>query len=715
MDAVPTQAETEAQFLRLMEQRPLPAADLLTLVHTVAVAEPGKKADEWAALLMQELTEAADFAGLYLVIKDRTPQLSGSLKPTGIRDLLKKACKDRLVATFVDAASFGDVALAESFRRLDLLLALTPGTLVIDPAWGLGTVKRLDDFYKRITVDFAGKSGHVMTFGAACDTLARAPHDHLLTLRHNDPEGMKRLAAEKPGELVRLALRSFGDMPVTKLEDVLVRAGFVPAAGWKSFWESARKALKSDPLVTVPAKRTDPLQLRAQAESYADDWFERLASNRDPLKILEAVAELEETDKFAGLEPTQRGVLEDRLAFAVKGAHNTDPALYARLAVTVSRLGFLTPPTEHLRAHLWEQQRFVKAAETLAVRDVAAMTTFLLAEGGHAAQRLLDALTQMPFSLLSEVLAALKDSAEAAEACRRLLSQPKCPPTLVNWLFRYRKDVAWQLPPLIDLLNHAIVIVEAKLSGESLRMQNSLKQLFEHAKWLESVFEELDAQQRQLLFERIQASAAWDPTTHRSLIGRMLKLDPSLAERKKAVSTQSAAAARLTSWHSLAERQLQYKRLIEVELPKNSHDIAVARSYGDLRENFEYQAAKDYQRQLLQKQSEMQNELKLMKGSDFAGALCDKAAPGTTVSLRLADGSTRAYTILGEWDRDESLNIISNKTRMAQCLDGKAPGDRVTIPGPSGDEEALVEAVQPLSEAVRAWISSQPTETAAPA
>ncbi len=710
MDVAPTYAETEAQFLSLLEKRPLSASEMLTLIHTVAVLESGKKADEWAAMLMQELTEAADFAGLYLVIKDRTPHLSVSLKSTGIRDALKKACKDRLVTTLIDAASFGDVPLAESFRRLDLLLALTPGTLVIDPAWGLGTVKRLDDFYKRITIDFAGKSGHTMTFAAACDTLARAPHDHLLTMRHSDPDGVRRLAQEKPGELVRLALRSFGDMPITKLEDVLVKNGLVSAAGWKGFWESARKALKGDPLVTVPSKRTESLQLRAQAEAYGDDWFERLAANKDPLKILESVAEIEETDKLAGLDPTQRGVLEDRLAFALKGAHNTDAALYARLAVTVSRLGFLMPPSDQLRAHLWEQQRFIKAAEMLAVRDVAAMTTFLLAEGGHASARLLDALPQMPFNLMNEVLTALKESADAADACRRLLTQPKSPPTLVNWIFRFRKDVSWQLPPLIDLLNHAIVIVEAKLSGEALRMQNSLKQLFEQAKWLEAVFEELDATQRQLLFERIQASSAWDPTTHRSLIGRMLKLDPPLAERKRAVSQQTQSSSRLTSWHSLAARQLQYKRLIEVDLPKNSHDIAVARSYGDLRENFEYQAAKDYQRQLLQRQSEMQNELKHVKGSDFAGVPCDKVAPGTTVTIRVADGTSRTYTILGEWDSDEQMGVISNKTRMAQCLEGRAAGAAVKIPGMDGEEDALIEAVLPLSEAIKTWINTQPTE-----
>jgi transcription elongation GreA/GreB family factor len=703
-----TNTVTESDFLALLEQRPLPVVDLLSQIHACETANRAKAA-EWTLVLVEELTDRTEFPGLFLAIKDRAEQLAAALSPADLRDLLKKANKDRLVAALIENAGFGEVPLAESFRRLDRLLALKPGTQVLDPAWGIGTIKRLDDFYKRVTVDFAGKPNHAMTFAAASETLDRAPHNHLLTQRHNDPQAISRMAAEQPGELVKCALRSFGDMPVARLEETLTRQGFVTASGWKSFWDSARKAFKNDPLVVIPSKRSDPLRLLAEPESYGDAWFTRFAALTDPTQILNDVNELDAANQFAGLEETRRGVLEERLAFAVKGAHNTDAALYARLAAAVSRLGFLTPPAEQMRVHLWEDDRYIEAAERLGVRDVSAMVTFLLAEGSQAAERLLGRLSRMPFNLLSDVLAALKQTPEAAAACRRLLSQPKAPPTLINWVFRFRAETAaWNLPPLSELLNHAIVLVEGRLSGEALRMQNSLKTLFEQSKWLEMIFAELDTPQRQLFFERVQASPAWDPSTHRSLLGRMLKLDPSLADRKRAAVPQPQEAVRWTSWRSLKERQLLYKRLVEEELPKNSHDIAVARSYGDLRENFEYQAAKDFQRQLLQRQDEMQQELKHVKGNDFTDVPCDKVGPGTTVVLRMEDGSQRTYTILGEWDRDERLNIISNKTRLAQNLEGRACGDTVAVPSPAGDETARIEALLPLDETIRAWIRSSP-------
>ena len=58
-------------------------------------------------------------------------------------------------------------------------------------------------------------------------------------------------------------------------------------------------------------------------------------------------------------------------------------------------------------------------------------------------------------------------------------------------------------------------------------------------------------------------------------------------------------------------------------MPQNNRDIAEARSYGDLRENFEYQAAKQQQATLLQRLSVMDADLRQVKGSDFAGAATD--------------------------------------------------------------------------------------------
>jgi len=719
MDTAITFAEAETKFVSLLESRPLPVTKLLALIHSTTVKN-NKQEEEWTNVIMQELIEAGDFNGLYLVVKSCTSALVAKLGATGILNDLKRSCKDRLILAFIDTVPFTSQPLEDSFRQLDILLDLSPGAQVVDKTWGFGTVTRLDNFYKRITIDFNGKRGHNLTFKTASETLTRAAHNHIFTLRHNHPEEIARLIKEQPGEFVKMAICSFGKMPIPKLEATLIGNNFLKPFEWKAFWENARKALKSDPLVVIPAKRTDFIELLTEAAAYDDIWFANLGSEKDPQIILNSVLELEEFKKIEALDETRQEIVKNRLSFAIKGAHNTNPAQYVRLVIFCSQHGiepdiFKPECDDHIEdphTHLWRSNRFIKAALKLPVRDVSNMVAFLLQKGDSARERLLIALPDMPYNLLNETLLALKESEDAALACRKLLLAPKAPPILVNWIFRYRTELThWNLPPLMDLLQHAIITVETTLNGENLRMQNALKKLFESGKWLEDMFAELNEGHRQMLFERIQASPAWDPTTQRALLARMLKLDPALADRKRIATADDEPAVHLTSWRSLAVHQMLYKKMVEVDLPKNSNDIAIARSYGDLRENFEYQAAKDYQRQLLQKQAEMQQELELIKGSDFANVSTEKVAPGTTVALLTEDGVKKSYTILGEWDRDEELDIISNKTRMAECLLGRKAGEKVTIPGSGGEQNAEILAITPLSQAITNWIAATPEPT----
>ena len=55
-------------------------------------------------------------------------------------------------------------------------------------------------------------------------------------------------------------------------------------------------------------------------------------------------------------------------------------------------------------------------------------------------------------------------------------------------------------------------------------MQNIIRRLFADKNWLEKVFSWLDKEDLALLFERFQASIAWDPSTHHAIVVRMTRL-----------------------------------------------------------------------------------------------------------------------------------------------------------------------------------------------
>ena len=104
-----------------------------------------KKMEDLAAEL-QLKTEAQDFAGTLQIIKDNKDILTSALQSAGVREILKKATKDRLLLSFVESVGFGVRSLTESLGRLDRLISYTPGTRVLNATWGLGTIKRLDHF-----------------------------------------------------------------------------------------------------------------------------------------------------------------------------------------------------------------------------------------------------------------------------------------------------------------------------------------------------------------------------------------------------------------------------------------------------------------------------------------------------------------------------------------------------------------------------------------
>ena len=663
------------------------------------------KVEDLAAEL-QLKSEAQDFIGTFKIIEENRDVLTSNLQAAGVREILKKATKDRLLLSFVDSVGFGSRPLADSLSRLGKLMSLTIGTRVLNVAWGLGEIKRLDYFYRKITVDFKMRKGHQLTFDAACETLTIAPENHILVTAAADPGRVAAMIKDEPGEFVKAMLKSFGDMPVTRLEEECAKQGFVKSANWKAFWDRARTELKKEKIVEIPARRAEPLHLKASAETYGESWFTAFAQMSDPKSILSSVKELEGTGRLKALDEDSKAKISDRLAFAAKGARGVDNALFARLAFCADALKLEVPSAAKCRAYLWEANRYLAAARDLPARDVGNLVVFLTAENREETKhQLFAAIPEMCFSLLQETLVFFSNDADCEDAVAALLKSPHPPATLVTCVLgRYENYKKWsKIPKLLVILQHAIALGEGKQSGETLRMQNMIRRLFADKAWLEDIFGKLSADERALMFERFQASTSWDPATHRTITVRMTKLDESLVSRM-AKKVERATEVRTTSQRSYNERKAAYDKLVNVDMPANTKRIEFARSYGDLSENAEYQYAKDEQRALLQKQSLMQKDLDEVKPTLFENVPADEVRAGT-IAVVSAGGVEKSYVILGEWDNEPQLGVISSKTKIAMNLLGRKAGDAVELADADGNAiAATVVRVDPLTEDLKVWV-----------
>lgn len=109
--------------------------------------------------------------------------------------------------------------------------------------------------------------------------------------------------------------------------------------------------------------------------------------------------------------------------------------------------------------------------------------------------------------------------------------------------------------------------------------------------------------------------------------------------------------------------------------------LATARSYGDLSENAEYDAAKTEQQNLEKRISDVTN---IIKNSEIIQEKkSDSVGLGNTVEVS-SDGKTLAYQIVGKVEADPSARKISDESPIGSRLIGKKVGDTIEVELPAG-------------------------------
>ena len=694
----------------------LPVDALLGAMVDLAARGGRERAEGCAELLQDALTERGERdAGIRLLMR----RCEWRENDPAFRDVCRAAARsvlnDRLGAMFVEHVGFdSELPLSECLRRLMLLTKLSPGVLCYDRTWGLGVVQRVDDFYAKVTIDFARKPAHQLAAAYAGETLALVDNSHLLARWHSDPDGLASLIAEDPAEVARIALRSYGPMNVERLREAMQEVGVADDA-WKPFWDGARRGLKADPLVDMPARRSDSIRILAEAKEFGDAWVSALEAERDPDRILALCEDLRASGQASD---ACRAAAADRLAFVLHGLVDTRRAVAARAVLMAVELG-ITPsaadPTG-IGGRLFEPDPFLVVVEELPVRLMRAFLALLWERRAEtAADLLLALLPRMSLSVLNEAVTLLIERGHGdrcTDLVRRMLSSGSPGPCLLYWVCRHvdRKEY-WESVSMRDLLLQVVDCLGSSYSGEDLRAQHQLRALFGQKAWMSAALELLTPMHREDLLRRVSNLRRWEESNRRSVMARMIRLYPELEKvvaGRSSDDSGTSARRRLTSWRSYRERQETLRDLIEVKIPANSRDIGVARSYGDLRENFEYQAARDQQGLFMQRKGELESDLKDVQGTDFNEFPADVAGMGTCVALRRGEREVEHYSILGEWDGDPALGIVSSQSRLAEALAGRRPGDPVQLPSDAGDDEpGEIVAVTELPEHVKRWMAGE--------
>ena len=112
--------------------------------------------------------------------------------------------------------------------------------------------------------------------------------------------------------------------------------------------------------------------------------------------------------------------------------------------------------------------------------------------------------------------------------------------------------------------------------------------------------------------------------------------------------------------------------------------IKVARGYGDLSENAEYDEAKDEQSKVEGEIKEMEAKLAMIRVIDESEIHTDEVSIGSYVTVLDDFEDEVEYRIVGSTESDVLNGLLSNESPVGKALIGSKVGDEVEVDAPGG-------------------------------
>ena len=562
------------------------------------------------------------------------------------------------------------------------LMALVEAGYCQHKSWGFGKIKTMDGIASRLVIDFSAKNGHTLDLQFAADSLKPIPRDHVLARKHSDLKGLQQMAALHHLDVVKLVVQSFGGRAtVDQIQAVLVPD--VIQSDWKKWWEAAKSELKKDGHFQVPLKKADPIVYQTEELGLA----QRLSTEFKAAKglkarvavageILKSIEDIDNkqvvADAITVLNADVSSHVNTMQSLALEGIFMRDDLRTAiGQAVVEGELG---------AGAIWSQTPRLRELfdEIPAAKHRRTLESFKATVPDWAPQ-LVQVLNTVPAKLAGECARLLLQEGKGQmlkDTLARLISQHGASSELLLWFGKERGDY------FADLLGPEVF--RAMLSAMERDQFNEKKSnrlrdfILEDQKLLPELIESSDIDIIKDMTRALQLSPSFDDMDKRSLLARIVKLYPAIQSMITGDQAKQESNTFHVSWASLERRKGEYDELVNKAVPANVRDIALAKSYGDLRENSEYKAAKEMQKVLQRRKHELELMLNRARGSDFANPRTDVVSPGTTVQItHLDSGKEETFAIVGAWDGDPDKNHLSYLTPLAQALVNQAVGAEV--------------------------------------
>jgi transcription elongation GreA/GreB family factor/transcription elongation factor GreA-like protein len=671
----------EALWMNQIDSDPSDVETFLTAAKALRKAEQRGQSDTLLGLLGDALKERGLWGQRLQVLKElgRLSKHPATLR-TPIEEALRKSVGDHKnfnrafqIANYSDPQS-NPVERAE---KIETWLTYDEGECFFMAGRGAGVVTELNPDLGVCRLDFENDKRVSVPLGAAAKFLVPLPKGHVLREKFTDGEKLKAEAKQSPADFFARILKSFGrPMVMPEVRDAVI--GIVPEGKWTSWWTSARK----NPQVVTSGTGAKATYAFAGSEGDAANAIRRDFDRAD------VKTKLELAKKHSARGSALADAFSSALALDAARLARTDAATAWQILTMLESLpGRYESPIEPASLLTGPMaSRTIAGINDKPMREKA----LAVARANHPDWPKVYAesffLDDEP-RILSSIVAELEKTGQTDVRDRLIdetLRYPRRHPRAFYWYVkRLNEDES-----MADKATYAILfqILDALTNDEFSGVRARLKDLFDKGGLaVRIVMNQNNEEQARRLVETLDRYGAVEEYRREIVKQAALMKYPTLREPQAEPVYATA--------DSLERKRTELQNLKNVEIPANSKALQAAREMGDLRENFEYKAARARAEYLSARVGELAGEISRVRVLDPSQIDTTMVRVGT--KLQLSNGDTRRdVAILGPWESDPEHGVYSNESDVAKKLMGHASGDVVSFMG----NDYVIESIRKWNE-----------------
>jgi transcription elongation GreA/GreB family factor len=559
-------------------------------------------------------------------------------------------------------------------KQFELWLRYDVGQPVYMAGRGAGRIKEINPTLDTVRAVFEGYGQISFKLDEAERMLESVPPDHFFSIKINNPGMLRELAQKDPGNLLEKLFASIHrQLTLQELKEML--SGIVDEGEWSGWWSKARKDKR---LTAGPG--TKPVLTWSGSSDEAESKIV------GEFREADAKEKLSMAQRYASRSPELARTMGEELLREALAMRDEKPSLSLEIALSIGKLTGADEPAG-LIAEILRKDKvagIVSGISDKAIRRkaVSIIKTDLSDWPAVYLDMMADENDSSNLEAMYDQLRNEGHGERLASFVDQVLSKPSDAPRFYTWLCREIES----RPELKARVNIAFLIqMVSSLGNDSLRAEHaSLRKLFDPGEPADNIMASLDLEGAKRFLSFLERDTNLE-SYRKDRIDRILNdAFPKMNESKEQYILVTAG--------SLEKKRAEFEELVQREIPRNALEIKRTREYGDLRENFEYHAARTRHELLSSRAKTLHDEIASVRVIDLNAVDPSSVQVGTRMILKPVDdgGTMETVTILGPWDSVPDKHIISYTSQVGNAFLGAKPGSRISY----NEKEYVIDSIE---------------------